>query len=543
MEVVTAPPPGAESTPRAEGQTWLVPLVVLIIGMFATVLDTTIVNVALPHMTGDLGTNSDDIEWVVTAYTLALGVVVPIVGWLSDRIGLSLLYIISIAGFAVFSALCGMAWDLNSEVAFRIMQAIPGGVLPVITVTMIYRIVPPEKMGTAMGLFGFGVVLAPAIGPTLGGWLIEHFEWRLIYYINVPIGIIGAIAAAAVFPRIRPTNWPKFDALGFLAVASGLFATLLAMSKGQKWGWTSYPTLIMLVFGALSLATFVVIELEVEEPILNVRVFKNRVFSNAIILIIVVMVGMQAVLFYLPQFMQDGQGLSALNAGMTLLPEAGVLLVMMPLAGQLTDRFGARWPAVIGLTIAAYCTWLMCDLQSGTTRETLMWWTSLRAVGLGLSMMPIMTAGMSALPPELTSAGSAWQNVAQRVSGSLGLAGLGAMVTGQRDQLMADRSALIPFGHPGSIPQLHSAMQQGTSGLLGLYTKLQTSVLATTYANVFLIAAVLSGLAIFLGLRLPTKAKATPQASDIGDISATEVATSAAPAEVKLGKLTASASA
>ncbi|MGH3669373.1 MAG: MFS transporter, partial [Pseudonocardiaceae bacterium] len=173
---------------------------VLVVGMFMSVLDLSIVNVAIPTIQNDFGVTTDDVQWVVTGYALALGVVVPATAWLGDRFGLSRVYTLALLAFAAGSALCGLAWDLNSLVAFRIVQAVPGGILPVITLSILYRIVPRERLGAAMGMYGLGVVFAPAVGPTLGGYLVEYVNWRLIFYINVPIGILGAVAA---FERVN----------------------------------------------------------------------------------------------------------------------------------------------------------------------------------------------------------------------------------------------------------------------------------------------------------------------------------------------------
>jgi len=208
---------------------------VLIVGMFMSVLDTSIVNVAIPTLQNEFGATTDQVQWVVTGYTLVLGVVVPASAWLGDRLGLKRLYNLALLGFAAGSALCGLAWDLNSLIVFRIIQAIPGGILPVVSLSMLYRIVPRQRIGTAMGLYGLGIVVAPAIGPTLGGYLVEYVNWRLIFYINVPVGILGAVAAALVLPRFPRIAGRRFDFLGFITVASGLLALLLALSEGESW--------------------------------------------------------------------------------------------------------------------------------------------------------------------------------------------------------------------------------------------------------------------------------------------------------------------
>src|SRR6476661_6728328 len=180
---------------------WRIPLAVLIGGMFMSILDVSIVNVAIATIQSDLGGSTAEVAWITTAYSLVLGVVVPASAWLGDRFGLDRVYMISLATFALASALCGLAWSLNSLIAFRVIQAIPGGLLPVVTLTMVYRIVPRQKIGTAMGMYRLGIVFAPAIGPTLGGYLVEYVNWRLVFYINVPIGVLGVAAAVILLPK------------------------------------------------------------------------------------------------------------------------------------------------------------------------------------------------------------------------------------------------------------------------------------------------------------------------------------------------------
>ncbi len=212
---------------------WGLPLLVLIVGMFMSVLDVTIVNVAIPSIQRDLGTTAQDALWIATGYTLTLGVVVPLSSWMGDRFGLTRVYIAALLGFAVCSVLCGLAWDLNSLIAFRVLQAIPGGMLPVVTMTMVYRIVTREKIGAAMGMYGLGIVFAPAIGPVLGGYLVEYQDWRCIFFVNAPVGLVGAVAAAVVLKKIGPAVRRPFDVLGFATIALGLFSILLASSKGE----------------------------------------------------------------------------------------------------------------------------------------------------------------------------------------------------------------------------------------------------------------------------------------------------------------------
>jgi len=505
---------GSASPTAGRSGGWLLPLIVLIAGMFMSVLDTSIVNVAIPHMQNSLAASADDIKWVVTGYALALGVVVPLTGWFSDRFGMTRMYLISLLGFTVASVLCGMAWDLTSMIGFRILQAIPGGVLPVISMTMLYRIVPREKIGTAMGMYGLGVTFAPSLGPTLGGYLVEYWDWRLIFYINIPVGVLGAIAAAVVLPRIRPASWPRFDFWGFITVAYGLFALLLAMDKGQDWHWTSYPILILLVSSALSLALFVVIELEVENPLLDLRVFMVWPYVNSLLLLGILMVGLFSTLYYIPQFLQGPQRMQALDAGLVMMPAAMVMTVMMPIAGRLYDRIGPRWPAVIGITLTAYGSYLTAHITPDVPRSDLIWWTLIRNIGVGLCMMPIMTAGLAALPPAQISAGSAMNNVVRQVSSSIGLAIFGGSILAQQAQLMSDWGARMS---PHSSPGMAAAAHQGASGLLPIYQRLVQNITTTSYANVFLAVTFMCvvglGLALLLRSGKPEPAGAPPSAS------------------------------
>lgn len=469
---------------------WLVPLIVLIVGMFMSLLDISIVNVAIPTMQRDFGVATDDIQWVTTAYTLALGVIVPLSGWLGDRLGLVKVYLWSLLLFSVASLLCGLAWDLTSMVVFRILQAAPGGILPVVTLSMVYKIVPKHSIGSAMGIYGVGVAFAPAIGPTLGGYLVEYIDWRLVFFINGPIGVLGAVVAYFLLPAMPPIAARAFDWWGFASIASGLFALLLAFEKGEDWGWDSQPVLILIVGGLLALAVFVVIELESNHPLIELDVFRNWPYVNSLLLISVLTVGLFAILFYLPLYMQTSLGIQPLRTGLILLPEALVMGVLMPIAGKLYDKIGPRWPAVIGLSIAAYGTYLLCGISPDMSEGQVVLWTCVRAAGNGLALMPIMTAGLAAIPPRYTSSGSAVNNIAQRIPASLGLAALTILATNNQHQLMADRSGLLPAS--AGLPELAEFTRNGPVDLYPLYLRLQADVLASAYSDVFLVTALLT---------------------------------------------------
>jgi EmrB/QacA subfamily drug resistance transporter len=379
-------------------------------------------------------------------------------------------------------------------IAFRVIQAIPGGILPVITMTILFRIVPRDKIGTAMGIYGLGVVVAPAIGPTLGGALVEYFDWRLIFFINVPVGIIGMILAIMSFPQIRPTTWPKLDIFGFVTIAYSLFALLLAFSEGEDWGWTGYRILGLFVTSALSFALFVIIENEVDNPLIDLRVFRWPAFSISLALLGITITGLFSGLYFLPQFLQSVQGLQELDSGLVLLPGSLVLVVLMPLAGRLYDMVGPRYPVMIGLLVVAGGSYLMAQMTVDTPRGDIEWWLAVRNIGVGLAMMPIMTAGTSVLPQTLTSAGSSVNNIMQRLAASVAIAVFGSLNTAKGDQIASDRGALMG-ADPGQLAGPTGGVgipAQASTPYLGAYQDLMAQVRTETYANGFYVVAILS---------------------------------------------------
>jgi EmrB/QacA subfamily drug resistance transporter len=496
----TAPPPAPAAPAPAAQQGWGLPMIVLITGMFMSVLDVSIVNVAIPTMQRDFGSTTEEIQWVATAYSLALGVVVPVSAWCGDRFGSTRVYNISLIGFAAGSALCGLAWNLNSMIVFRVIQAIPGGVLPVVTLTILYRIVPKEKIGAAMGMYGLGIIVAPAVGPTLGGYLVEYVDWRLIFFINVPVGIVGFFAALMILPRFPGAYQGRFDLLGFLTIGTGLFTLLLALTEGQDWGWTSYKVLILLTVAVLSFALFIVIELEVDRPLLDVRVFRFWPFTNSLLLISVLSVGLFAVLFYIPLLLQQARGLGAFDTGLLLLPQALVMAVIMPTAGLLYDKIGPRWPAAIGLAIVALGTYMLTGVTLESSTEHVVWVLVLRAVGMGLAMMPIMTGGLSAVPPDQVDGASAFNNVVQRTSSALGLAGLTSLVTYSREQFSLDRGLLVSTDTP--MPVLAPGATGEMAGMYAIYQQTQMIAFVEAMHSLFIVTAIITAAGVPLALML-----------------------------------------
>ncbi|MGH7749888.1 MAG: DHA2 family efflux MFS transporter permease subunit, partial [Candidatus Dormibacteria bacterium] len=352
--------------------------------------------------------------------------------------------------------------------------------------------------GVAMGLFGLGVLFAPTVGPSIGGYLVEYVNWRLIFYINVPIGALGLVAALMVLPRFSRTTGKRFDLGGFVTVSSGLFALLLALSKGAEWGWTSYRILGLWAFGAFSLAVFAVIELSVAEPLLDVHVFRYWHFTNALLLISVLFAGLFGLYFYIPLFLQEGEGLGALQAGLLLLLPALLTGLTMPISGKIYDMIGARWPAAVGCLVVAYGTYLMRNVTPDTPRGTLVFWMCIRNIGMGIAFMPIMTVSMAGIPPDEVNRASAVNNIVQRVASAFGLAVMTSVLTSQMAQQYASRASLSTAG-AAADPHLSGV------GMLGWQGAVQTAAFGSGLGDLFLLTAGITALCALMAMMLPNK--------------------------------------
>jgi EmrB/QacA subfamily drug resistance transporter len=405
-----------------------------------SILDTSIVNVATPTMMNVFNADPDSIQWVSTIYMLALGVVIPLSGWLGDLMGFKRLYILSMAAFVAGSLLCALAWDLNSLIGARVIQAIGGGMIMPTTMAMIYRMVPRDKIGSGMGIFGIALLVAPAIGPTLGGYLVEYVDWRWIFTINLPIGVIGMLLAFFVLPEFQSKHPGRLDMGGAVTSAAALFCLLLALTKGADWGWADERTLLLFCASFFSFILFIYIELTSDNPLLDLRVFRYPSFTLANLTIIVTMIGMFSGLFFLPLFLQSIRGIGAMETGLLMLPGALVSGLMMPIIGRLFDKIGARPLVIVGLLLMAFITFLFRNLNLATATTTIMLWTLFRGLVMPLANMPAQTAAMVDIPTEMIGRASAITNIVGRVSSSFGIAVLTAMLT-KRQTLHAARLA------------------------------------------------------------------------------------------------------
>jgi EmrB/QacA subfamily drug resistance transporter len=410
---------------------WLT-LIAIIVGTFVAVLNNSLINIALPNLVNVFGSTTQTIQWVLTGYMLASAVVIPMSGSLGDKFGYKRIYLLSLSAFTLSSVLCGLAWSDTSLIAFRIVQGLSGGLIMPVGMAMIYMIVPREKIGVALGLFGIAAMVAPAVGPTLSGYLIEFFSWRILFLMNIPIGIFAVFMCSILLKETPRKPQLGFDLPGAVLSIVACGALLLALSKGQSEGWTSLYIMSLFFVAFSSLALFIWVETGKEQPLLDLSLFKNPVFTLSVITSSLVMVGMIGGIFLMPIYLQNILGLSPVDTGLLLMPQSIAMALMMPISGKLFDKYGVGPVGLIGLTIMAITTYELHQLTMDTSHEWLNVLLTIRGIGIGLCMMPLSTVGMNAVPRESVGKASSLSNVIRQVMSSLGIAVLTAIMIHQQ---------------------------------------------------------------------------------------------------------------
>ena len=427
---------GASAAPR-EGRfayKWVVAMIV-VIGVFMSILDQTIVNIAIPRLQAAFGADIHSVQWVLTAYILTQGVVTPTAGYFADKLGTKRFYIISLAAFTIGSALCGLAWSLPVLIFFRILQGAGGAALFPLSITMLFREFPPQERGIATGFFGIPALLAPALGPTFGGYLVTYIGWQAIFYINVPIGVVAVILVSLFIRETRIEAGLRFDFLGFLFAAFGLAMLLYGLSDASSDGWGSAIVVGTIAAGSLILVMFVITEIVIAnrggQPLLDLRLFRNGPFSTSVFASVFVYVSLFGGIFLFPVYLQNLRGLTAFQAGLLLLPQALASMVSVVGGGRLVDKFGVRAVMIPGLLILSLATWQLSFMNLYSTYSWLQMMFIIRGLGLGLCVQPLTVAALSEIPPRQLAQASSLTTVARSVSASLGIAVLATLVQTQ----------------------------------------------------------------------------------------------------------------
>ncbi len=502
-----------------DGPGKLVIAATVMIGNIMAVLDSSIVNVALPDMAGNLGATIEEITWVVTGYILANVLVMPIVGMLSARYGRKRIYMLSIAVFTTASMLCGVSTSLGMLVAYRALQGLAGGILITVPQAVLRESFPFEEQGLAMGVYGMGVVLAPAIGPTLGGWLTDRYSWPWVFFINVPIGLINLIMVQRVLrdPPYLVRSRAKLDLPGLAFMIVGLGAFQLMLEEGQQDDWFQSRFIVRLaVVAAAGMVAFVWRELTAERPAVNLRILRNLPFTAATFLGGIMGAGLSGTLFILPLFLEGLLGFTAMDAGLALMPRSLAMLVVMPIAGRLYNRTGARLMVSMGLVFLIVGHWQLAHL----TTQTGIWDLVLPQIwtGTGFSFLfaALSTAALSAIPKAQMTAATGLYNVVRQVMGSIGIAVFATLLTSGQQRyyaMLAEHSSSAVTRQwlhdvTGAMQGMGASLgvaQQRALQLLGLRVSAQATVLSYNY--IFVIVTLTFALAAPLIVLLPRAAR------------------------------------
>jgi DHA2 family multidrug resistance protein len=494
---------------------WMV-VICTIFGTFMTMLDSTIVNIALPTITNVFGVTVTEGQLVITSYMLALAVIMPATGFLSDTFGTKRLFLITMALFTGGSLLCGLAWNNSSLVAFRVIQGLGGGMMSPLGMTMLFKAVPARERNTIMGIYGLPLILAPVLGPTVGGYLVEYVDWRVIFTLNVPIGIVGILLGSAWLQETETIRGLRFDVRGFLLSAVGFSALLLGLSDAETDGWTSPGILARFGVGIVCLVAWVWVELTDDQPLLELRLFKDRTFALAMLVNFVLTVGMFGGQLLVPLFLQSFRGLGAAETGLITMTQALAMLPLMPLVGRLADRFGTRTILLVGLPLVALSMWQFSDLSMATSDTQLRLWLAARGVTMGLVMMPAMTAALNTVPSELTSRGSSLTNVMRQVFGSFGTAIFVTLLQTRQTYhaaMLAQSATSSNFTLQQALGQVQqwvlahggTAAQAQADGLMLVMQQVQLTAAVQSFDDVFMVAAVITLLALLPALFLGGK--------------------------------------
>ncbi len=385
--------PGAEHANK-----WAV-LAIVAVGIFMATLDTSIVNISLPTIAHYFGVAlSGAVEWVIIAYLVVIAGVLLTIGRLADMIGHKPIWVAGLVIFTVGSAICGAAPSLGLLIAARGLQGLGGALLMSISPAMLINAFPAHKRGRALGLNAVVVALGVSVGPTLGGIITEHLTWRWIFYVNVPIGVIGFIASMRVLTERMRRGRGRFDPLGAVLLAIGLVALTMGLSFGQEWGWTSPLLLSTLVVGIIALLALVVVERRVSDPIIDLTLLRGRVFLSANASLILSFLALFAVSFMLPFYLEELRGFSTEQAGLLLTPLPLTIAVLAPFSGMLADRIGTRWLAAGGLAIACLGLVLISQLNAQSSVWDIIWRLVVTGAGQALFQSPNNSALLGAAP-------------------------------------------------------------------------------------------------------------------------------------------------
>lgn len=483
----------------------------MLFGMFIAILNQTLLNVALPRINTEFNISASTGQWLMTGFMLVNGILIPISAFLFNKYSYRKLFIIALTLFTLGSLVCAISTNFPIMMTGRVLQAIGAGILMPLGSNVIVTIFPPERRGVAMGTMGIAMILAPAIGPTLSGYIVQNYHWNVMFYGMFILGLIAIIIGFIWFRLYQRTTNPKADYQGVVYSTIGFGALLYGFSEAGNKGWGSTEIIVMFILGAVFITLFVIRELTMKAPMLNLEVLKSSTYTLTTIINMVVMMSLFGGMILLPIYLQNLRGFSALDSGLLMLPGALVMGALGPVAGKLLDTVGLKPLALFGIAVMTYGTYELTKLNLDTPYMHIMSIYIIRSFGMAFVMMPLMTAAINALPPRLISHGNAFLNTMRQLAGSIGTAILVTVMTTQTTQHFnafsteLDKTNPVVQDHMRELATQYGG-EQGAMKVLSMFVQKISSVDGINDA--FWIATALSILAFILSLFLKSKKKA-----------------------------------
>lgn len=519
MTIKTATPPETpDSVPSANEPglfglpyKWLV-VIAVIFGVFMAVLDLTVVNIALVKLQAVFGVSLDEVQWVITGYSLAITASIPFFGYLAERFGIKRIYLTALVIFTVGSALSGLAWSFGSLIAFRVLQGFGSGAMLPLAIAQIFAVFPYQERGRAAASIGVPVLMGPAFGPVLGGYIVEYIDWRLIFYLNIPIGIMGVLVGWWILRPGQVRTRDPLDVPGLILSTAGFATLVYGISEAATNGWVSTKVISFLVTGFILLLALVMVELRTAKPLLDLRFFADWNFTTGSLISWTLQIGLFGVLFLVPIFLQGLRGLTPIQAGLWLLPSALVTGVMLPVGGLLVDRFGAKPVILIGAIALTLASYALTHLTLSTSYWTLQLWLVGRSVAIAFTLQPVQVIALSAVTTPHLPRATALFTVMRQVIVAFGTALLATHVQNRTTVHFARLAEqATPFSPAGDfvnqvtgflqtqgIDQLHAhatALQ-----VLGRQLRLEATIFA--YDDAFLLTTLILAGGVLLSLFL-----------------------------------------
>jgi DHA2 family multidrug resistance protein len=479
-----APPPAIG---KLGGFEHAVVTVSLMMAVLLQVLDTTIANVALPHMMASMSATQETINWVLTSYIVASAIAIPITGWLSDRVGRRRLFIWSVVAFTTASVLCAVAQNLTEMVLFRAIQGISGAFLVPIAQAVLFDINPPEKHGRAMAMFGMGVMIGPILGPVLGGWLTENFSWRWVFLVNLPVGVLCTILLIRYMPKFE-TNIRRFDLFGFALLALALGSLQMMLDRGEQLGWFESPEIWIELALAISGAWMFVVHLATSrDPIFDPKMFADRTFAFSLVFMAVTGVLLLAGLALLPPLLQRLLGYSVLDSGFLTAPRGLGTLISMMVAGRLTGKVDARILIFAGISFMALSLYQMSGFSLQMGSHPVIVSGIVQGMGLGFIFVPLQSLAFASLPAQYRTSAASLLNLSRNIGGSIGISLMTALLARNLQVSHADLAAHIK---PDSLPLadlgiLNRLGQYGDSAAAMIDAEINRQALMIAYIDDF----------------------------------------------------------